>query len=70
MDLLAIEQWIRKYAKPVGVIEAVHRRPWATVLRVPLANGVAWLKACTQVQAFEPHLTAELLRGGLTECPE
>jgi hypothetical protein len=38
----------------------VHERPWATVLRVPLAGGVAWFKACAAVQAFEPHLTAEL----------
>ena len=38
----------------------VHERPWATVLRVPLAGGVAWFKACAPVQAFEPRLTAEL----------
>jgi hypothetical protein len=30
------------------------------VLRVPLADGVAWFKACAPVQAFEPRLTAEL----------
>ena len=35
-------------------------RPWATVLRVPLADGVAWFKACSPVQAFEPRLTAGL----------
>jgi hypothetical protein len=38
----------------------VHERPWATVLRVPLAGGAAWFKACAPVQAFEPRLTAEL----------
>jgi hypothetical protein len=38
----------------------VHARPWATVLQVPLADGVAWFKACAPVQAFEPRLTAEL----------
>jgi hypothetical protein len=27
---------------------------------VPLAEGVAWFKACAPVQAFEPRLTAEL----------
>jgi hypothetical protein len=27
---------------------------------VPLANGVAWFKACAPVQAFEPRLTAGL----------
>ncbi len=38
----------------------MHERPWATVMRVPLAGGVAWFKACAPVQAFEPRLTAEL----------
>jgi hypothetical protein len=46
--------------EPVGTIETVHERPWAMVLRVPLADGVAWFKACAPVQAFEPRLTAEL----------
>ena len=35
-------------------------RPWATVMRVPLAGSVAWFKACGPSQAFEPRLTAEL----------
>lgn len=30
------------------------------MLRVPLASGVAWFKACAPVQAFEPRLTDEL----------
>ena len=30
------------------------------MLRVPLADGVAWFKACAPVQAFEPRLTAGL----------
>jgi len=30
------------------------------VLRVSLADGLAWFKACTPVQAFEPRLTASL----------
>jgi hypothetical protein len=54
------EDWIRAHVEPVGVIETAHKRPWATVLRVPLSNGVAWFKACAPVQAFEPRLTAEL----------
>jgi len=41
-------------------METAHERPWATVLRVPLAGGVAWFKACAPVQAFEPRLTAGL----------
>jgi hypothetical protein len=60
VDLLAVEEWIRLHVEPVGAIETVHRQPWATVLRVPLADGVAWFKACAPVQGFEPRLTAEL----------
>jgi Phosphotransferase enzyme family len=36
------------------------------VLRVPLAHGVAWFKACAPVQAFEPRLTAGLS----ARCPD
>jgi hypothetical protein len=60
VDRLAVEEWIRARAKPVDVMETVHERPWATVLRVPLAAGILWFKACAPVQAFEPRLTAEL----------
>jgi len=60
LDVSDAEEWIRKHVRPVGAIEAVHERPWATVLRVPVAGGVTWFKACAQVQAFEPRLTAEL----------
>jgi hypothetical protein len=60
MDTLAVQEWIRGHAEPVGTIRTVHERPWATVLRVPLADGVAWFKACAPVQGFEPRLTAEL----------
>jgi hypothetical protein len=44
----------------VGAIEVAHERPWATVLRVPVAGGPVWFKACGAVQAFEPRLSAEL----------
>jgi hypothetical protein len=54
------ERWIRAHVEPVGTIETTHERPWATVMRVPIADGVAWFKACGPVQAFEPRLTAEL----------
>jgi Phosphotransferase enzyme family len=60
VDLLAVEEWIRLHVEPVGTIQTVHEQPWATVLRVPLADGVAWFKACAPVQGFEPRLTAEL----------
>jgi hypothetical protein len=60
VDPVTVDEWIRMHVEPVGKIETVHERPWATVLRVPLASGVAWFKACAPVQAFEPRLTAEL----------
>jgi hypothetical protein len=56
----SVGEWIRSHVEPIGAIEVAHARPWATVLRVPLADGVAWFKACAPVQAFEPRLTAEL----------
>ncbi len=60
MDRAAAETWIRAHVDPVGAVETAHERPWATVLRVPLAEGVAWFKACGPVQAFEPRLSAAL----------
>jgi hypothetical protein len=60
VDRSAAEVWIRTYVQPAGAIETVRERPWATVLRVPLANSVVWFKACSPVQAFEPRLTAGL----------
>ena len=60
MNRTAVEEWIRRHVAPVGAIETAHERPWATVLRVPLAHGVAWFKACEPVQAYEPRLTAGL----------
>jgi hypothetical protein len=60
MDRSAAEAWIRARVDPVGPVETAHQEPWATVLRVPLADGAAWFKACAPVQAFEPRLTAAL----------
>jgi hypothetical protein len=60
VDNGAVEDWIRTHVEPAGAIEVAHERPWATVLRAPLADGVAWFKACGPVQAFEPRLTAGL----------
>jgi hypothetical protein len=70
IDPPAVEEWIRLHAEPLGAIETVHERPWATVLRVPLAGGVAWFKACAPVQAFEPLLTAELFARWPDRVPE
>jgi hypothetical protein len=70
MDRAAAESWIRERVEPVGAIETAHERPWSTVLRVPLADGVAWFKACAPVQAFEPRLTAELFARWPDRVPE
>jgi hypothetical protein len=56
----AVEEWIRAHVAPVHPIELAHDRPWAQVLRVPTADGDVWFKACAQVQAFEPRLSAQL----------
>src|SRR5436190_7596172 len=68
--LAAAEDWIRTHVEPVGAVETAHERPWATVLRVPLAGGAAWFKACGPVQAFEPRLTAELFARWPDRVPE
>lgn len=60
LDRVGIDDWIRAHVEPVGAIETAHVRPWATVLRVPLAGGIAWCKVCGRSQAFEPRLTAQL----------
>jgi aminoglycoside phosphotransferase (APT) family kinase protein len=38
---------------PSGPIKTAHERPWATVLRVPVAEGAVWFKACAPVQACD-----------------
>lgn len=70
MDRAAAEDWIREHLEPAGPIETFRERPWATVLRVPLAQGTAWFKACAPVQAFEPHLTAQLFARWPDRVPE
>jgi Phosphotransferase enzyme family len=60
VDFAVAEEWIRAHVEPVGPIETAHERPWSTALRVPLAGGTAWFKACAPVQRFEPRLSAEL----------
>jgi hypothetical protein len=48
--------------EPTGSIALVRVRPWASVVQVPTADGIAWFKACQPQQAFEARLTAELAR--------
>ena len=58
VDLTAAEAWIRQTIQPTGALQLEKERPWATVLRVPIADGRAFFKACRPVQGFEPGLTA------------
>lgn len=60
LDLAAADAWIRGLVEPAGDIVLERQRAWATILRVPTADGAAWFKACSPVQAFEPRLTAAL----------
>jgi hypothetical protein len=60
VDSADAEDWIGAHVTPVGPIETAQQQPWATVLRVPLADSVVWFKACGPVQAFEPRLSGEL----------
>jgi Phosphotransferase enzyme family len=60
VDTVGAEDWIRLHVEPTGAIEAVYVQPWSTVLRVPVADGFVWFKACAPVQAFEPRLSAGL----------
>jgi hypothetical protein len=61
-DRAAAEEWIRQHVRLAGPIEQFREKPWATVLRVPVAGGAVWFKECAPVQAFEPVLTARLSR--------
>jgi Phosphotransferase enzyme family len=70
VDSTAAEYWIRAHVKPAGRIQLARERPWATVWRVPLADGTAWFKACAPVQAFEPYLTAQLFTRWPGRVPE
>lgn len=60
LDLAAAEAWVRAHVQPTGPLELERHRPWASVYRVPLRDGPAWLKVCGPIQAFEPRLTAGL----------
>jgi hypothetical protein len=60
VDRGEVEAWVRSRVAVAGAIEVAHERPWASVLRVPVADGSVWFKACGAVQAFEPRLSVEL----------
>lgn len=64
------DDWIRAHVEPTGPAELTHERPWASVWRVPTAEGLVWFKACAPLQAFEARLTAELAARHTTLLPD
>jgi hypothetical protein len=71
VDSAEAEAWIHRHVALAGAPVVVHRRPWSTVMRVPLRDGsLAWFKACALVQAFEPSLTSGLCRRWPDVMPE
>jgi hypothetical protein len=64
------EGWIRTRVEPSGPLAVESEEPWATVWRVPLADGAAFFKACQPVHAFEPRLTASLASRWPDRIPE
>lgn len=70
MPSVDAEEWIRMHVEPAGPLVVESEEPWATVWRVPLAEGAAFFKACQPVQAFEPRLTAALALRWPDRIPE
>ena len=55
------DAWIRaQVGTPTGAVTQPHVRPWATVMKVPTAEGVLWFKANGPASRFEAALDAEL----------
>ena len=52
--------WIAAHVPPTGEIEQPHVLPWATVMRVPTADGPMWFKANGPEQQFEAALVGVL----------
>ena len=55
MDAL---EWAREQVTPTGAPETVSDDPWATVWRLPVADGVVYVKECHGRWHFEGALTA------------
>jgi Phosphotransferase enzyme family len=54
--------WVGEHVVPTGEVEQFRLRPWATVLRVPTADGPVWMKAAARSTAFEVPLYRLLAR--------
>jgi hypothetical protein len=53
-------EWARTQVSPTGAAETVSDDPWAAVWRLPVADGVVYVKECHGRWRFEPVLTAAL----------
>jgi len=51
-------EWARATVTPTGPAEAVSEEPWATVWRLPVADGTVFVKECHGRWHFEAGLTA------------
>src|SRR3954462_8926974 len=51
-------EWAREQITPTGAPETVSDDPWATVWRLPVADGVVYVKECHGRWHFEGALTA------------
>jgi hypothetical protein len=60
VDTTAALEWIRSAVPEAGEMVLDRERPWAAIYRIPTPDGQLWFKACSETQAFEPRLTAEL----------
>jgi hypothetical protein len=60
LRLREVEAWVAGHVELTGRLELVHKRPWGSVWQAPVRSGLAWVKVCAPVQAFEPRLTAAL----------
>jgi hypothetical protein len=56
------KEWINAHVRPIGPVEVVRDRVWATTSRIPTADGAAWFKASAASHAFETELVAQLAR--------
>jgi hypothetical protein len=62
-DVDAAEQWIREHVEPIGPIEVVRDRVWATTARVPIGDGAVWFKSLASTHRFEAELVPLLAAG-------
>jgi hypothetical protein len=63
VERAAAEDWIRSHVEPFGEIETEKDRPWATVLRVPLAGGGV------ELQRGEAEHASDHLAHGVPDLP-